>query len=140
MNDNCNSNDCPLEPRVAALERANEQHGKTHREIFKRMNEVERDNAVQNANFNALVERLSGIDGAMKTLSSDIMDARKDISAALREISGISGKTKGLEGLGEDVEKIKKKPGERWETFWDKILWFIAEAVLIIAAVKIGLM
>lgn len=138
--DNCNPNSCPLEPRVEALEKANEQHSKTHREIFRRMNEVERDNAVQNANFNALTERLSGIDGTMKTLSSDIADARREISAALREISGISGKTKELEGLGEDVEEIKKRPGKRWETFGDKILWFIAEAVLIIAAVKIGLM
>lgn len=104
--DNCNPNSCPLEPRVEALEKANEQHSKTHREIFRRMNEVERDNAVQNANFNALTERLSGIDGTMKTLSSDIADARREISAALREISGISGKTKELEGLGEAVGDV----------------------------------
>lgn len=30
MNENCNPNDCPLEPRISALERANEQHTKTH--------------------------------------------------------------------------------------------------------------
>lgn len=41
-----NRNDCPLEPRTSALERANEQHGSTHREIFRRLNDEARDNAV----------------------------------------------------------------------------------------------
>lgn len=68
--DNCNPNNCPLEPRVEALEKANEQHSKTHREIFRRMNEVERDNAVQAAQFKAITEKLDDINGTVHTLAA----------------------------------------------------------------------
>ena len=69
MNENCNPNDCPLEPRVSALERANEQHGKTHREIFRRMNDVERDNAVQEERYTAIAGKLDEIGATVKALA-----------------------------------------------------------------------
>lgn len=34
----CNPRDCPVISRVEALERANEQHSSTHREMFSRLN------------------------------------------------------------------------------------------------------
>lgn len=67
--DNCNPNNCPLEPRVEALERANEQHSKTHREIFQRMNEVERDNAVQAAQYKAITDTLGDIKATVDALA-----------------------------------------------------------------------
>lgn len=69
MNENCNPNDCPLEPRVSALERANEQHAKTHREIFRRMNDVERDNAVQEERYTAIAGKLDEIGATVKALA-----------------------------------------------------------------------
>lgn len=69
MPENCTSNDCPLEPRISALERANEQHGKTHREIFKRMNEVERDNAVQDAHYKTISKKLDEIGATVKMMA-----------------------------------------------------------------------
>lgn len=69
MHDNCNPNDCPLEPRVKALERVNEQHGKTHRELFKRMNDVEKDNAVQDAHYRAITGKLDEISATVKSLA-----------------------------------------------------------------------
>ncbi len=36
MTEKCADN-CPLIPRVEALERANEQHGSTHREMYDRL-------------------------------------------------------------------------------------------------------
>lgn len=68
--DNCNPNNCPLEPRVEALERANEQHSKTHRELFQRMNEVERDNAVQAAQYKAITDTLEEIKSTVNTLAA----------------------------------------------------------------------
>ena len=67
MND-CQEN-CPLEPRVTALERANEQHGKTHREMFRRLNDVERDNAVQDAHYRAIDAKLDELTIMVKELS-----------------------------------------------------------------------
>ena len=69
MPENCNPNDCPLTPRVEALERANEQHTKTHREIFRRMNDVERDNAVQEAHYTAIAGKLDEIGATVKALA-----------------------------------------------------------------------
>ena len=37
MLEKCGNDPCPLVPRVEALERANEQHGNTHREVFDRL-------------------------------------------------------------------------------------------------------
>ena len=71
MPENCNPNDCPLEPRVSALERANEQHGNTHREIFGRLNDVERDNAVQEARHKAIMDKLDAL-----TRKVDAMEAK----------------------------------------------------------------
>ena len=102
MPENCNPNDCPLSLRVEALERANEQHGDTHKEMFDRLRSLETENAVQNANYKA-------------------------IEAKLDELTVM-------------VKNLTEKPAKRWDSFGDKILWFLAEAVLIVAAVKIGLM
>ena len=69
MTENCNPNNCPLEPRVEVLERANEQHTKTHREIFRRMNDVERDNAVQEERYTAIAGKLDEISATVKALA-----------------------------------------------------------------------
>lgn len=69
MPDNCNPNDCPLEPRITALERANEQHGNTHRELFKRMNEAERVNDVQNVHYKGINKKLDEISATVKTMA-----------------------------------------------------------------------
>ena len=69
MPENCNPTNCPLEPRVEVLERANEQHTKTHREIFRRMNDVERDNAVQEERYTAIAGKLDEISATVKALA-----------------------------------------------------------------------
>ncbi len=72
MSDKCadNPRDCPLLPRVEALEKANEQHGNTHREIFSRLNDVERDNAVQNAKYDTILEKLDGLTKKVEALEA----------------------------------------------------------------------
>lgn len=102
MHDNCNPNACPMEPRVEALERANEQHSKSHREIFRRLNDVERDNAVSAAQH--------------KTITDTLVEIKATVDA------------------------LAAKPGKRWDTTTGDIIKFLIQAVLVIAAVKIGLM
>lgn len=70
MPDSCNPNNCPLEPRVEALERANEQHSKTHREIFKRMNGVERANAIQAAQYKTITNTLGEIKATVEAVAA----------------------------------------------------------------------
>ena len=69
MPENCNPNDCPLSPRVEALERANEQHSKTHREMFDRMRALETSDAVQNAHYKAIDVKLDELTIMVKELS-----------------------------------------------------------------------
>lgn len=101
MHENCDTN-CPLEPRVAALEAANNQKSDTHREIFRRLNDVERKSAVQEAQYEAIEDT--------------------------------------LEEIKTSVDAIASRPGKRWDGMADKILWFVIQAILVVAAVKIGLM
>lgn len=67
--DNCNPNNCQLEPRVEALEAANSQKSDTHREIFRRLNEVERKSAVQEAQYKTIGTKLDELTGMVKDLS-----------------------------------------------------------------------
>lgn len=102
MHETCDNGNCPLEPRVAALEAANNQKSDTHREIFRRLNEVERKSAVQKAQYEAIEDTLEEIKGTVNTLAA--------------------------------------KPGKRWDSTTGEIIKFLIQAVLVIAAVKIGLM
>ena len=74
MPDKCTDNirDCPLLPRVEALERSNEQHSATHREIFGRLGAVERDNAVQEAHYRQILEKLDALTARHDALNAKL--------------------------------------------------------------------
>lgn len=38
-----------------------------------------------------------------------------------------------------DVKSIKEKPGKKWESFWDKVLWAVVAAVLGFLLARLGL-
>ena len=60
MTEKCADN-CPLIPRVEALERANEQHGSTPREMYDRLRELERLEGIQGEQYKAIMEKLDGL-------------------------------------------------------------------------------
>ena len=72
MPENCNPKDCPLTSRVEALERENQRNTKTHEEIFRRLNEVEKDNAVQEAHYTAILEKLDTLSTKHDTLNAKL--------------------------------------------------------------------
>ena len=69
MPDKCADN-CPLAPRVEALERENTRHTETHKEIFSRLNGVEKDNAVQEAHYKAIIEKLDALTAKVEALEA----------------------------------------------------------------------
>lgn len=77
MPNDCKDN-CPVLPRVEALEEANKQHTQTHREIFKRLKDTELDTAVQQ-------KHMESIDRTM----TEIKDDQKII---LKKVEAIEGK------------------------------------------------
>lgn len=67
MPENCN--ECSLEPRVAALERANEQHSKTHEGMYDRLRTLETSDAVQDAHYHAIDAKLDELTVMVKELT-----------------------------------------------------------------------
>ena len=65
MAEKCTDNprDCPLIPRVEALERANEQHSATHREMFDRLRGLETLSAVQENKLDSILSKLDNLTG-----------------------------------------------------------------------------
>ena len=68
MPEKCPEN-CPLVPRVEALEEANRKHADTHRELFDRMRALETSDAVQNAHYEAIDAKLDELTLMVKELS-----------------------------------------------------------------------
>lgn len=68
MNDNCV--DCPLAPRVEALEEVNRQHSATHREMFDRLRTLETLSAVQENKLDTILNKLDEITAKVDALES----------------------------------------------------------------------
>lgn len=66
--------DCPVLPRVEALEEANRQHGATHRKIFEKLEALKVENATQSAHWEHVDSKLD------------------DLTVMVKELSGKSGK------------------------------------------------
>lgn len=79
MTENCN--DCPVLPRVEALEEANKQHSVTHREMYDRLRTVETSTAVQE-------NKLDTIDGKL----DDVQTGQKSILTKVEEMEAKPGK------------------------------------------------
>ncbi len=70
MPEKCTDNprDCPLMSRVEALEEANKQHSDTHREIFRRLGDLESATAVQGKHLENIDEKLTDIKADQKSI------------------------------------------------------------------------
>ena len=69
MNENCNLNDCPLVPRVEALEESNKNHSRVHEGMYDRIRALETENAVQNAHWKNVDGKLDELTIMVKELS-----------------------------------------------------------------------
>lgn len=121
MPDSCNPRDCPLVPRVEALESANKEHSQTHREIFRRLNDVEKETGEQGVT-------LKNIDEKLDRLISWQEDQR-DRFAKIDSIAELSQRLTSLEA----------KPGKRWDSVVEKVILVVVGAVVGLALVRLGL-
>lgn len=74
MPEKCTDNprDCPLLPRVEALEDANRQHSDTHREIFRRLGGLESDTAIQGKQLENIDEKLTDIKADQRSILQEV--------------------------------------------------------------------
>lgn len=110
MPEKCTDNprDCPLIPRLEALEESNRNHSRVHEGMYDRLRALEKENAVQNTNW-------TNVNGKLDSLTTMV------------------------QSLTNKINEVEHKPAKRWEGLSDKVIWFIVEAILIVAAVKVGL-
>ena len=67
MHDNCN--DCPVLPRVEALEEANKNHSRAHEGMYDRIRALETENAVQNAHWKNVDSKLDELTAMVRDLT-----------------------------------------------------------------------
>ena len=134
MPDQCN--DCPLEPRVVALEKFNEQHGQTHREIFSRLNALEKENAVQEAQYKAIMDKLDSMDKKHDALNARLEAIEKCNAAQAQLLNELNERGKNNKKRLDDLES---KPGKRWDGLIDKAFWAVCAAVIAFLLGRLGL-
>ena len=66
MSEKCTDN-CPLVPRVEALEESNRNHSRAHEGMYDRIRALETENAVQNAHW-------KNVDGKLDELTAMVKD------------------------------------------------------------------
>ena len=122
MHDNCNPDNCPVNARVEVLkneyDRYRDNSSKTHLQIFERVGALEQEKA-------ATSERLSGIDEKLCGIAESVEEIKRDSAASRLEITKLAAKANKVDSIGGDVEKLKEKPGKRWDGMVDKLIWGI---------------
>ena len=112
MEEKCFHDQCPMEKRIATLERRVENNEKksseTHKEFYNRVRELEKNAAVRNEQYDTILDKLEDLTGTVGTLAQSMSD-------------------------------IQSKPGKRWEAIVDKAIWAVLAAVIAFVLAKIGL-
>jgi len=115
------SDNCIMLPRITALEEANKQHSETHREIFKRLNTIERESGEQ-------AVMLKNIDEKLDKLIEWQNEQRERIA-----------KIDNLPVLEAKVRELETKPAKRWDNMVEKVIWTVATAVVAFLLGRLGL-
>ncbi len=101
MPDKCSGPCAELEQLTARVSELQAQNSDTHREIFGRLNNLERQEAVQEVQYSTILDKLNVLDGK--------------------------------------VDALEAKPGKRWESIVDKVIWTVVAAVIGFLLAKMGL-
>ena len=90
--------------------------------------------------------RLAAAEEQNKTLFSRLdrqekmLDTVHKLALSVSELAhNLSAVQTKVDGLCEDVEEIKEKPGKRWEGMVEKVIFTIAGAVVTFALAKLGI-
>lgn len=126
MAENCNTKDCPLVPRVDALEKCNERHSETHQKLFDRLNKVETENAVQGAQFAAIMEKLDRMDVKHDRLVDKMDSLESTVSRQEQTLNELNERGKNNQAR---LDALEAKPGKRWDGMVEKFIAGVVGAV-----------
>lgn len=77
-------------------------------------------------------ERISEVETKVK----DISDLTTSVASLAKSVEQMA---KAQEKQGKRLEALEQKPGKRWDTLVDKIIWAIAAALITFILAKIGI-
>jgi len=101
MPEKCNGPCAELEQLTTRVSELQAQNSDTHREIFSRLNSLERQEAVQEVQYTTILEKLDSLSGK--------------------------------------VDALEAKPGKRWESIVEKVIWAVCAAVIAFLLARLGL-
>ena len=125
-----------LEARIIALERLNEQHTDTHKEIFGRLNALEKENAVQNTRYDAIMDKLDRIDRKYDSFAARLDTIERTVLSQSQTLNELNERGKNNKAR---LDAIEAKPGKRLDTAITAIITAIVGALIGALAVKFGL-
>lgn len=128
--------DCPMAQRIIVLEETEKRHGETHKEIFGRINKLETENAVQNANYRAVTDMLEKMDEKNDRLVEKVESIKECVTAQLQTMNELNERGKQNRAK---IEALEAKPGKRWESIVEKAIWSVCAAVIAFLLAQLGL-
>lgn len=103
MEEKCLHDQCPMEARIATLERRVEnnerKNSETHKEFYNRVRALETKDAVRNEQYDTILNKLESLTASVGTLAKSLSD-------------------------------IQSEPGKEWKDLKKNIRWAILAAVI----------
>lgn len=108
----------------------------SHKEYYDRLAVLEQQNAVQNEQYRNIMEKLASMTESLKEIKEDSKEMVGKLSPLTHRVDELE---KRCDTMAADVKFMKEKPGKKWDTIVEKIVWLIVAAVVGLALAKIGL-
>lgn len=124
--------ECVMKERIEALEQSNKAHSNTHEKMFDRIRHLETENAVQNANTQAIKDMLQKMDVKNDRMVEKVDSIEKCASAQLQTISELNERGKKNQAR---LDAIEAKPIKKMDDLSSKIVWLIAEGIITLAGI-----
>lgn len=133
--------ECVCLAKVQELERElhdiKSRNEKTHSNFYDRLAVLERYDAVQTEQYKNIMEKLGNLTDTLTEMKNDSKEMMDKMAPLTHRVKDLEDK---YESISADVKAIKEKPGKRWDTLVEKIMWAVAAAVITIVLSKIGLL
>lgn len=134
MPENCPS-DCPMAQRVIALEEDNRRHKETHGKMYDRLGALEKNDAVQSAQFNAIMEKLDRMDVKYDRLTEKMESMERTASKQAQTLEELN--ERGRSNVAR-LNALEAEPGKRWKDIVKTVIGGVVTILLGYIALKLG--
>lgn len=128
--------DCPMAQRIMTLEEDNRRHKETHGKMYDRIGALEKNDAVQSAQFAAIMEKLDRMDIKHDKLTDKMEALERTVSKQAQTLEELNERGKSNVAR---LNALEAKPGKRWESIVEKTIWAVCAAVIAFLLAQLGL-